>query len=570
MKRATFFLLPLILAGMAGGALEEISFATRLRCDVNTPCGSSLDRLTFQQGTTPLIDVQVLRGGRPIATDTTVTARLVFGASATAAVYSVSTNYAVTNNSYLVQVSTVGTNSAAATNGLWWYTLYFDRAGKTFWTGNGELVIEKTTSTADGTVWQPITTSQAVSDHNTNGAAHADIRALIPTLPTAYTDTTARAMASSGIVAAAGASNLAATAHGNATNALTLAQWLQAQGYVTPPGVSNIIAGVSPTQRVYYADRAGYLESGTKRILVEVTDVALLIHEITNTTRVIVTALDGTGPAVGTVFTTPIIMDNHWDWQDGTGGDFHLTRTDEYPLYDAGFWKIKNEVTLDEWNSANEQELPTEVLGQLGTITIDWAPGTNTTTIPISSLTNAISTGSGSVALNGLTLEVAFPDTSTYLEAQTNAEYILGIDSLDWTDTGILTGAVSTVTLVSTGYVWRAGYSQWTNAAQSRVWAASLRPAPYAGARLAGIRTLWLAYNEADTCALAAYYPGQTNAAIALELTAGASDTLETDVWTTNAAAASSLSWRATLSVTAETDDGSWTALPRVEVIWSK
>jgi hypothetical protein len=124
------------------------------------------------------VDLYVLRRGRPIATDTTVTARLVFGASATAAVYAVSTNYAVTNNSYLCQVSTVGTNSAAAPNGLWWYTVYFDRSGKTFWTGSGELVIEKTTSTADGTVWQEITTSAEVSAHNTNTAAHADIRAM--------------------------------------------------------------------------------------------------------------------------------------------------------------------------------------------------------------------------------------------------------------------------------------------------------------------------------------------------------------------------------------------------------
>lgn len=223
MKNAIALFLFSMFAFTAAGALDEMAFARRVKCEVQDPDGTSLERLTFQQGTTPLVDLYVLNRGRPIATDTTVTARLVFGPTSTGAYYVAVTNYAVTNNSYLCQVSTVGTNSAAATNGLWWYTVYFDRGGQTFWTGSGELAIEATTSTADGLSWQAITSSGAVAAHNTNGAAHADIRALIPSAG-AYTDTVARAMASTGITAAAVAQSSAdSNTAWRLTNSLSIA-----------------------------------------------------------------------------------------------------------------------------------------------------------------------------------------------------------------------------------------------------------------------------------------------------------------------------------------------------------
>ena len=162
MKRSLFCLF-FLTACAALAALDEMSFARRVRCEVQDADGTSLDRLTFQQGTTPLISCDVFRNGRAVSMDASVKARFVFGSSATAALYGVATNYAATNNSYLIQLPTIGTDSAAATNGLWWYTVYFDRSGKTFWTGNGELVIERTTSTADGMVWQEITTSAEVA-----------------------------------------------------------------------------------------------------------------------------------------------------------------------------------------------------------------------------------------------------------------------------------------------------------------------------------------------------------------------------------------------------------------------
>jgi hypothetical protein len=63
------------------------------------------------------------------------------------------TNYAAVSNGYLVQLPTIGTNTA---NTAWWYTAYFRRSGSLYWTGNGRLNILATTSTADGLNWQEI------------------------------------------------------------------------------------------------------------------------------------------------------------------------------------------------------------------------------------------------------------------------------------------------------------------------------------------------------------------------------------------------------------------------------
>jgi hypothetical protein len=53
----------------------------------------------------------------------------------------------------------IGTNTeynAVVKAAGWWYTVYLDRAGATFWSGNGRVDITATTSTADGLVWQAV------------------------------------------------------------------------------------------------------------------------------------------------------------------------------------------------------------------------------------------------------------------------------------------------------------------------------------------------------------------------------------------------------------------------------
>lgn len=163
-------------------------FAQRIPCEVDLTSGAQLKPIRWQQGITPLVQFDQLSYGRAVTADTGMTARMIIGQTSTGSLYAVTNSYAVTNNSFLVQWGTIGTNSASATNGAWWYTVYFEKAGKRYWTGNGTLYIEKTTSTdADGITWQPVTGS--------------------------LIDSTARAMASTGIINAA-------TANDNATNAI--------------------------------------------------------------------------------------------------------------------------------------------------------------------------------------------------------------------------------------------------------------------------------------------------------------------------------------------------------------
>ncbi len=148
------------VAVLAAGACYGSDFAYRLTAEVQTSGPQSLDDITWQQGTTPLIQVDPLRRGKAIDADSAMEVRMVIGPSGTGAYYAEATNYLATNTYYLIQWPTIGTNSVG-TNGTtdaWWYTIYFQRDGHRYWTGNGRLYIEETTSTAeDGLVWQTVT-----------------------------------------------------------------------------------------------------------------------------------------------------------------------------------------------------------------------------------------------------------------------------------------------------------------------------------------------------------------------------------------------------------------------------
>jgi hypothetical protein len=161
------------------------------------------------------------------------------------------------------------------------------------------------------------------------------------------------------------------------------------------------------------------------------------------------------------------------------------------------------------------------------------------------------------------------PFPGSGLQPQGDNGYALAIDSLEWIDTGLTNGAVTPVVLPSLGYIWRAGYSQATNAPQSRIFTATMKAPAVAAPVLKGIKTIWEAFSTADTCTLRAFYPGQTNNVWSGTMTAAASETLiTTETAITNLTAAASLLWLATITVTAETDAGCWTALPRIEAVW--
>ncbi len=157
MKRLATLATTSILA--CGTFAAPSDFATRVACELQTASGTSLQRLIWQQGTTPLLSIEQFRLGKAIPADPETEAIVVFGPSATNRYFVAVTNHSRTANGYLVQMPTIGTNAAA-----WWYTVYFERGGRRYWTGSGALAIEATTSTGDGLIWQEITGGGATTN----------------------------------------------------------------------------------------------------------------------------------------------------------------------------------------------------------------------------------------------------------------------------------------------------------------------------------------------------------------------------------------------------------------------
>jgi hypothetical protein len=272
MMTAKKLITALVVLAAALPVLAQTDFAKRVQCEVQDASGTALPRLTFQQGTTPLLDFYVTRRGRVVTHDATVEAVFTFGPTATGTYYSATTNYTATNGSWFVQCPTIGTNSAAVANGLWWYTVYFNRGGQRFWTGNGELVIEATTSNEDGLNWQPITSSGAVTAHNTNGAAHADIRALIGAAVTNEVDPIATPIATNALAIAQGAVQTeadpiwAAVSNTVTTGAAAGATALQAEADPVWGASSNAVRAHTESAHAVTEDggfRAGTLASST-------------------------------------------------------------------------------------------------------------------------------------------------------------------------------------------------------------------------------------------------------------------------------------------------------------------
>jgi hypothetical protein len=160
-----------------------LGFAYRVPCEIQADQPVALKTMTWQQGTTPLVQFDVLNGGQPVTADTNATVRLIFGPSATSQYYVPITNNVATSTYYRCQVPTVGTNTAGA---AWWYTVYFEDAqGHRYWTGNGSLYIEATTSTADGLTWQTVVTGNAIAVAATN-YTDAAVAALATTVSNSF------------------------------------------------------------------------------------------------------------------------------------------------------------------------------------------------------------------------------------------------------------------------------------------------------------------------------------------------------------------------------------------------
>lgn len=354
------------------------------------------------------------------------------------------------------------------------------------------------------------------------------------------------------------------TARATGTNAL-------AQLAAVSAAASNIIAHVSPTQHVYYAALAGaLLLADNVQGSFSVDSSNLYLYFVTNSDSVYVSATNGTdynGPAVGSI------------WADGyTAGDpgqeeWYFTANGIYSLNcenltgeRSGTWLLSDNNPNTLFNGVGP--LPavlTPTAYGTGSITIAWVPVTNTVAIPIAGLTNLLINGIEAV-VDGRTATVTLPVPSY----QEETGYALVVASTDWLSPEFVTNdAIATLSYSSLGYVWRVAYSQYTNAPQSRTYGASMKAPAIKSPVLTKIRTVWMAHNEDDSLVLAAYTPGQSNAIWTVTNTAVAVDTIKSDEYTiTNWPAAPSITWRATPSVTAQTDDGSWTALPMIDAVF--
>ena len=160
-KTSAFLIVGIVSCSISAIATpeEDRQWATRVNCEIQTAGAQSLPALTFSQGSTPLVSLDQFRQGKAVNAETngSVKAIFQFAPSPTSQYWVAVTNAAVSGNGYLVQLPTIGTNT---TSGAWWYTAYYIRDGRRYWTGGGRLNIIETTATGDGLVWQEIVCSE--------------------------------------------------------------------------------------------------------------------------------------------------------------------------------------------------------------------------------------------------------------------------------------------------------------------------------------------------------------------------------------------------------------------------
>lgn len=339
-----------LIACLAALALPAVAqWAYRVPCELQSrDLPASLKTLTWQQGTTPLIQLDLVNNGKPQSVDTNSQAVLIFGPSATSSYFVATTNTVATGTYYQVQLPTIGTNTAGA---AWWYTVYFEVNGLRYWTGNGEVYIEATTSTADGLEWQQLTTSGQV-------AAEAMLRVAGDLAGSNYADTVSTA-----------AQSAAQSYAGTLMQTGTAARAMSAD-YAT-------VAGTATNATYVLGPEAWITMSGTTGLLYKVTATD------TNVIRVVSHSQDYNGPM------------GPWEWWDApeesaltSGWGATDGTADSYIRYAGGgdfFWYLQDELTFNaRWVDYVDpgSTLPRTLhgysgFGEEGTVTIDWGLQTN-------------------------------------------------------------------------------------------------------------------------------------------------------------------------------------------------
>lgn len=161
-------------------AAPNLDFAVRVGCDFQQPERGLMD-LHVLQGSTPLVLAMPKAGNVALTPDPDTSVRMIIGPTETGSIYAVRTNSAIAGGGYAIDWPTIGTNSSGR---AWFYTLLFDREGKTYWSGSGALYIDASGYTGpDGVEWieytTPNTTWQNIlgDDPSANAALKAYIEA---------------------------------------------------------------------------------------------------------------------------------------------------------------------------------------------------------------------------------------------------------------------------------------------------------------------------------------------------------------------------------------------------------
>jgi hypothetical protein len=322
------------------------------------------------------------------------------------------------------------------------------------------------------------------------------------------------------------------------------------------------------TGRVDYASSAGWIVTDEGRIRFGLDADDILIYRSSNTYDVSVNWTnglgEGVGPSLGTVWTNAVetVPGTRVDWDQESG----------FNLYQVGNMTAGGNLFVDkngehEWSYNSESNAyiapSTDHRFRLAFVTV-----TNLVRVPIDRLSGLLIDGQlAAVNESGQAVVTIAP-----------SNYILAVDSLGWLDAGPwVNGANTNGNAIGLslglygGYPWQGCYTAWTNGQQGRVYVASIPAPSFDGAKLSGLRFKYRAYNAADSIDVLIYQAGAAEAFATNTLTCTNSETVHTVTLTGfDIAAAPGFTAHATVKSTAETTAGSWTAIPRVEPLWSK
>jgi hypothetical protein len=337
-----------LIACLVALALPAVAqWAYRVPCELQSrDLPAALKTLTWQQGTTPLIQLDLLNNGKPQAVDTNAQAVLIFGPAATSSYFVATTNTVATGTYYQVQLPTIGTNTAGA---AWWYTVYFEVNGLRYWTGNGEVYIEATTSTADGLEWQQLTTSGQV-------AAEAVLRVAGDLAGSNYADAVSTAAQSAAQAYAGTLMQTGTAARATSADYATVAGTATNATYATSSGTANLATNAT----ILLGDSAWFTMSGTTGLLYKVTATD------TNVIRVVSHSQDYNGPSGP--FEGPLIVYDYLSW----GGTIWWNSAEGYSFIGSTWVGTTSSLTLPATYHGDE-----DGLYSYGSVTIDWGLATN-------------------------------------------------------------------------------------------------------------------------------------------------------------------------------------------------